>query len=329
MSTTDKPTDSLRTIPDCGYSEFLANFRINDGSTPIHHAAINDDITSLRILIDFDGNRQLLKLHKNGLSVAAEGIGATNAVKMLREYYPTREQMMKTQLECKLRADAMFQTNRYRQTEIDVKFKPIWEMLYPGLYDAIESGEVDRVDRFMPLFLISEWPRSPMLLFIISMCLKKCSHPAALVHFLCEKFRGSSPLISAFANNCHPDLCLELIYQGFDVNEIGLFDIVLQKMSLQNGFTLNQSAMSEVLLYCGMDPKPWNCIVNHPCSGKTTTAIILHPFQECIKRSQILCLFKILYHKFIFLDIETIYQLLQTLLLEGMDVWEFMQIENA
>jgi hypothetical protein len=188
ISTTGKPTDSLKTIPDCGYSEFLANFRINDGSTPIHHAAINDDITSLRILIDFDGDRKLLKPHQNGLSVTAERIGAANAVKMLREYYPTKEQMMKTQLECKLRADAMFHTSRYRQTEIDLKFRPIWEILYPGLYDAIESGQVDHVDRFLPLSLVSEWPRSPMLLFIISTCLKKCSHPAALVHFFVKSF---------------------------------------------------------------------------------------------------------------------------------------------
>jgi ankyrin repeat protein len=42
-----------------------------------------------------------------------------------------------------------------------------------------------------------------------------------------------------------------------------------------------------------------------------------YEIERIIKRSRILCLFKILYHKYIFLDVQTIFQLVQTLFYEN------------
>ena len=72
----------------------------------------------------------------------------------------------------------------------------------------------------------------------------------------------------------------------------------------------------EPLLYIGLDATPYSrqilAMINHP-------ARLCKPSQSVVNavyRSRILCLFKIMYHKFIFLSFDGIFQLVQTLLVE-------------
>ena len=66
----------------------------------------------------------------------------------------------------------------------------------------------------------------------------------------------------------------------------------------------------QVLLYCGM-----NVQQNYFCNVRYNKSFS-NPGN--ISRARILCLFKILYHKYIYLDVQTIFQLIQTLLYEGL-----------
>jgi ankyrin repeat protein len=70
----------------------------------------------------------------------------------------------------------------------------------------------------------------------------------------------------------------------------------------------------DALIYAGVD---LNATAE---DGRTTLMIaLIHGHQEIIKklkRSRVLCLFKILYHKFIFLDVNSIFDLVQILMIE-------------
>ena len=66
----------------------------------------------------------------------------------------------------------------------------------------------------------------------------------------------------------------------------------------------------EPLLYIGLDATPYSA-----CStqSKPSADVI-----DIVNRSRVLCLFKILYHKYIFLDVNSIFDLVQVLLCEGL-----------
>jgi hypothetical protein len=69
------------------------------------------------------------------------------------------------------------------------------------------------------------------------------------------------------------------------------------------------------LLYVGLDATPYSMIyptkyLEHRVPRPNASVV------ECIYRSRVLCLFKILYHKFIFLAVDTILEVVQTLFCE-------------
>ena len=68
----------------------------------------------------------------------------------------------------------------------------------------------------------------------------------------------------------------------------------------------------EPLLYIGLDATPYSA-----CSpqSKPSADVV-----DIVNRSRVLCLFKILYHKYIFLDVNWIFDLVQTLLFEELYV---------
>ncbi len=66
----------------------------------------------------------------------------------------------------------------------------------------------------------------------------------------------------------------------------------------------------EPLLYIGLDATPYSA-----CSpqSKPSAEVV-----DIVNRSRVLCLFKILYHKYIYLDVNWIFDLVQVLLYEGL-----------
>ena len=76
-----------------------------------------------------------------------------------------------------------------------------------------------------------------------------------------------------------------------------LLSVLLQKLVRENPFQLRNYESFEPLLYIGLDPS-------------------FHQVIDVVSRSRVLCLFKILYHKFIFLDVNSIFDLVQILMIE-------------
>ena len=69
----------------------------------------------------------------------------------------------------------------------------------------------------------------------------------------------------------------------------------------------------EPLLYIGLDATPYSaCSPTGPWSKPSADVI------DIVNRSRVLCLFKILYHKYIFLNVNSIFDVVQALLYEGL-----------
>ena len=74
-------------------------------------------------------------------------------------------------------------------------------------------------------------------------------------------------------------------------------------------FDLKNVSYIETPLYIGLDPTPYSLLLSWYSEPRDIDMAI-------VNRSRVLCLFKILYHKFIFLNIDSIFVLVQTLLFE-------------
>ncbi len=77
----------------------------------------------------------------------------------------------------------------------------------------------------------------------------------------------------------------------------------------------------ESLLYIGLDATPYSRQIS-TVKYHTTITTTSQSVVNAIYRSRILCFFKIMYHKFIFLGFDGILQLVQTLLVEYDDEYE-------
>ena len=93
-------------------------------------------------------------------------------------------------------------------------------------------------------------------------------------------------------------------------DHIRLRGCLLEKLVRERVFAVRNDKSVEPLLYIGLDATPYSA-----CSpqSKPSADVI-----DIVNRSVVLCLFKILYHKYIFLDIISIFDLVQVLLCEGL-----------
>ena len=62
----------------------------------------------------------------------------------------------------------------------------------------------------------------------------------------------------------------------------------------------------------------FSCIDASPCSACSPQSKPSADVVDIVNRSLVLCLFKMLYHKYIFLDVNSIFDLVQVLLYEGL-----------
>ena len=95
-------------------------------------------------------------------------------------------------------------------------------------------------------------------------------------------------------------------------DHIHLMGCLLEKLVRERVFEVRNDKSVEPLLYIGLDATPYSA-----CSpqSKPSADVV-----DIINRSLVLCLFKILYHKYIYLDVNWIFDLVQTLLFEELYV---------
>ena len=105
-------------------------------------------------------------------------------------------------------------------------------------------------------------------------------------------------------------MAVSLTLVAIERDHIHLLDCLLEKLVRERVFELRNDKSVEPLLYIGLDASPYSA-----CSlqSKPSADVV-----DIVNRSRVLCLFKILYHKYIFLDVNSIFDLVQVLLCEGL-----------
>ena len=102
-------------------------------------------------------------------------------------------------------------------------------------------------------------------------------------------------------------MTVSLTLVAIERDHIHLLDCLLEKLVRERVFEMRNDKSVEPLLYIGLDATPYSVW------SKPSAAVV-----DIVNRSRVLCLFKILYHKYIFLNVNSIFDLVQVLLSEGL-----------
>ena len=105
-------------------------------------------------------------------------------------------------------------------------------------------------------------------------------------------------------------MTVSLTLVAIERDRINLMGCLLEKLIYERVFEVRNDKSVEPLLYIGLDATPYSA-----CSpqSKPSADVV-----DIVNRSRVLCLFKILYHKYIFLNVNSIFDLAQVLLCEGL-----------
>ena len=107
-------------------------------------------------------------------------------------------------------------------------------------------------------------------------------------------------------------MAVSLTLVAIERDHIHLMGCLLEKLVRERVFEVRNDKSVEPLLYIGLDATPYSA-----CSPQSTPSADVDVI-DIVNRSRVLCLFKILYHKYIFLNINSIFDLVQVLLCEGL-----------
>ena len=99
-------------------------------------------------------------------------------------------------------------------------------------------------------------------------------------------------------------MAVSLTLVAIERDRIHLLGCLLEKLVRKRVFEVRNDKSVEPPLYIGLDATPYY---------KPSADVV-----DIVNRSRVLCLFKILYHKYIYLDVNWIFDLVQVLLYEGL-----------
>ena len=104
-------------------------------------------------------------------------------------------------------------------------------------------------------------------------------------------------------------MAVSLTLVAIERDHIHLMGCLIEKLVHERAFEVRNDKSVEPLLYIGLDATPYSACSppSKPCADVV----------DIVNRSRVLCLFKILYHKYIFLNINSMFDLVQVLLCEG------------
>lgn len=302
------------------------NAKTATGRTAISLAAWYNRVEFLKLLIDFNGDRDLVDNSNQTPLFWARIAKCKEAEDILTGYFPKEDDKLHSQMAAKLKVDDIFSkkalSRRFDNKLVDLKYSSI---------QAVYTGNFDLLEKSMPLI------DNVMLLSLTTLAAKE--DQVHLLDYLCEKYRGSKkirgvndgeiknitdsqskPSRGAFEGWAEekeslsdPSSCSVLfmnkkatnVLNFRDENGCSILDLLNSEMKSSITSTSSQSTddAMETFLLCGMDPFPRQCAANAT-------------LERIIDRSRVLALFKILYHKYIFLDILSILNLVQTLMIE-------------
>jgi hypothetical protein len=102
-------------------------------------------------------------------------------------------------------------------------------------------------------------------------------------------------------------MTVSLTLVAIERDQIHLMGCLFEKLVRERIFEVRGDKSVEPLLYIGLD-----CSACGPQSKPSDDVV------DIVNRSRVLCLFKIFYHKYIYLDVNSIFDLIQVLLCEGL-----------
>ena len=123
---------------------------------------------------------------------------------------------------------------------------------------------------------------------------------------------GDLNLLAQYLPHVDVRMTVSLTLVAIERDHIHLLDCLLEKLVRERVFEVRNDKSVEPLLYIGLDATPYSA-----CSpqSKPSADVV-----DIVNRSRVLCLFKILYYKYIFLDVNSIFDLAQTVLFEELFV---------
>ena len=113
-------------------------------------------------------------------------------------------------------------------------------------------------------------------------------------------------------------MAVSLTLVAIERDHIHLMECLLEKLVRERAFKVRNDESVEPILYIGLDAAPYSA-----CSpqNKPSADVV-----DIVNRSLVLCLFKILYHKYIYLDVNSIFDLVRVLLFE--DLYSHLEEED-
>ena len=198
---------------------------------------------------------------------------------MLSSYYPSEESKLNIQLNHKVMVDSLFKLlgrNRFKQYEIDAKFLSI---------TAVISGDLNLLARSLPYVDIQ------MAVSLAIVAIEK--EHLHLMDCLCEKIRGFYQ-DDVYSEDQYTN-CFNLRFAKLQ-KENPMFNSCIRWW--KGGKSI------EALFYSGLDAS--DCDFSKGSWRRYEDLYILY-IDDIINKSRVLSLFKILYYKFIYLNIESIY----------------------
>ena len=123
---------------------------------------------------------------------------------------------------------------------------------------------------------------------------------------------GDLNLLAQSLPHVDVQMAVSLTLVAIELDHIHLMGCLLEKLVRERAFEVRNDKSVESLLYIGLNAIPY-----FACSpqSKPSADVV-----DIVNRSRVLCLFKILYHKYIFLNVNSIFDLVQTLLFEELYV---------
>ena len=106
-------------------------------------------------------------------------------------------------------------------------------------------------------------------------------------------------------------MTVSLTRVAIERDHVHLMGCLLEKLVRERVFEVRNDKSVGPLLYIGLDATPYYSS-SSPQSKPSADLI------DIVNRSRVLCLFKILYHKYVYLDVNSIFDLVQVLLYEGL-----------
>ena len=131
---------------------------------------------------------------------------------------------------------------------------------------------------------------------------------------------GDLDLLAQSLPHVDARMTVSLTLVAIERDHIHLMGCLLEKLVHERVFEVTNDKSVEPPLYIGLDATPYSA-----CSpqSKPSADVV-----DIVNRSRVLCLFKILYHKYIFLDVNSIFDLVQVLLYEGLYEEEEEELPN-